>query len=189
MKKGCLIGVVTIALLALALALIVRGTHNRLVTLDEGVSSAWAQVETVLQRRYDLIPNLVDTVKGYAEHERELLETITRYRSQWGSAQTQADKMDAATGLERALGRLLVVVERYPELKANQNFLALQDELAGTENRISVERRRYNEAVRDYNTAVRQFPAVLYAMVAGFEKKDAYFQATGGAEVAPDVEF
>ena len=163
--------------------------YNNLVNLDEGVDTAWAQVETVLQRRYDLIPNLVNTVKGYAQHERGLLEEITRLRSQWGAAKGSEAQAKAATELESALGRLMVVVEKYPDLKANQNFLALQDELAGTENRISVERRRYNDAVREYNIAIRRFPATMVAGTLGFMKRDAYFEADEKAKTAPKVEF
>lgn len=179
--------------LFLLLLVAVAGTffsiYNKTVTLDENVDAAWAQVETVLQRRYDLIPNLVNTVKGFAEQEREVLTEVTRLRSQWGEAQGTAEKAQAASRLEGALGRLMVIVERYPELKSNQNFLALQDELAGTENRVAVERRRYNEAVRAYNTYIRRTPANLVAAIAGFEKKDAYFEADEGAEQAPEVDF
>lgn len=164
-------------------------SYNRLATLNEGIDAAWAQVETVLQRRYDLIPNLVKTVKGYAKHEREVLEEVTRLRSQWGEARTVEEKAQAATGLEGALSRLMVVVERYPDLKANQNFLSLQDELAGTENRIAVERRRYNEAVQAYNTTTRRFPSNAVARFFGFQRKTAYFQAAQAAQQAPPVEF
>ena len=165
------------------------GTYNRLVGLDEGIDNAWAQVETVLQRRYDLIPNLISTVKGYAKHEKELLEEITQLRSQWAEAKGTDEKAHTATQMEGALGRLMMVVENYPELKANQNFLALQDELAGTENRIAVERRRYNDAVKEYNTAVRKFPGNLFARQFGFQKRDAYFEAAEAATLAPKVEF
>ncbi len=164
------------------------GTYNRLVTLDEEVNTAWANVETVLQRRFDLIPNLVNTVKGFADQEREVFERVTELRSQWAEAKTVNQKAQAASGLERGLGRLMLVAERYPDLKSNQNFLALQDELAGTENRISVERRRYNEAVRNYNTAIRRFPARIYAGLFGFEKREP-FEADAGAQDAPTVEF
>ena len=164
-------------------------TYNRIVQLDEGIDNAWAQVDTVLQRRYDLIPNLVETVKGYAKHEKELLEEITQLRSQWAEAKGTDEKAQTATQMEGALGRLMMVVENYPDLKANQNFLALQDELAGTENRISVERRRYNDAVRDYNTAVRRFPGNLLARQFGFQKRDAYFEAVEAATLAPKVQF
>lgn len=175
---------VVIAILVLA-GLAGFATYNGIVTKDEAIDSAWAQVENVLQRRYDLIPNLVNTVKGYAKHEKELFEEITRLRSQWTSAQGTDAKAQAATQLEGALARLMVVVENYPDLKASQNFIALQDELAGTENRISVERGRYNEAVRAYNTAVRRFPGNLFS----FKKRDAYFEAEKSAAAAPKVAF
>lgn len=170
-------------------ALMGVGAYNTLVGRQEAIHERWAQVENVLQRRYDLIPNLVNTVKGYAAHEQGVLEDVTRLRSQWGAAKTDADQVQAAQALEGALGRLMVVVERYPDLKANRNFLALQDELAGTENRIAVERRRYNEAVRSYNVAVRGFPSNLVAGIAGFKMSDAYFQAAAGAKDAPVVRF
>lgn len=179
-------------ILAVVAAVIIIGAvtaYNNLVNLDEGVNTAWAQIETALQRRYDLIPNLVNTVKGYAKHESGLLEEITRLRSQWSSAKGTDAKAQAATELEGALGRLMVVVERYPDLKANQNFLALQDELAGTENRIAVERRRYNDAVRAYNVAIRRFPVNLAANLMGFGKRTVYFEAAEDAKAAPKVEF
>jgi LemA protein len=164
-------------------------SYNGLVSAQESVSESWAQVENVLQRRYDLIPNLVETVKGYAKHEKELLEEIARLRSQWAAARGPSEKIDSSRGLEGALARLLLVVENYPNLKANENFLRLQDELAGTENRISVERRRYNESVRTYNVRVRRFPGNLVAGAFGFEKSDAYFEAQEGAAQAPQVSF
>ncbi|MBP7831031.1 MAG: LemA family protein [Kiritimatiellae bacterium] len=179
----------TIVGIIVVLALMLISMYNKLVNLDENAGTAWAQVETVLQRRYDLIPNLVNTVKGYAAHESNLFEEITRLRSQWGEAKTTDQKAEAATQMEGALGRLMVVVENYPELKANQNFMALQDELTGTENRISVERRRFNEVVREYNMAVRRFPANLLAGLFGFDPKKSYFEATEGAEKAPTVAF
>jgi LemA protein len=163
--------------------------YNTLVRQQEQIREAWSQVENVLQRRYDLIPNLVNTVKGYAAHEKGLLEEITRLRSQWGAAKTVEDKVQSAQQLEGALARLLVVAEQYPDLKANQSFLALQDELAGTENRIAVERRRYNEAVREYNVTVRSFPTNLVAGVTGFKLSDAYFEAAAESRQAPRVEF
>lgn len=165
------------------------GINNRLVAKQEAVQGQWAQVETVLQRRYDLIPNLVNTVKGYAEHEREVLEDVTRLRSQWGAANTVSEKAATAGQLEGAISRLLLVAERYPDLKANQNFRDLQFELAGTENRISVKRQRYNEAVRDYNVSVRQFPASFIASLRGFQVSDAYFEADQAAAQAPVVDF
>lgn len=188
MKKGWIIALIVIAVIALMVVASVKGSYNRFATLDEGVTAAWANVETVLQRRYDLIPNLVNTVKGFAKQERDVLTEVTRLRSQWGEAKTTDQKAQAASMLEGALGRLMVVVERYPDLKSNQNFLALQDELAGTENRISVERRRYNEAVRAYNTSIRRFPGVIWARVFGFERRSP-FEAAEAAQQAPSVEF
>ena len=185
MKRGWMIvGIVALIVVGLGI-----GAYNGLVQRRESMRQSWAQVETVLQRRYDLIPNLVSTVKGYATHEREVLEDVTRLRSQWGEAKTVDEKVAAASQLEGVLGRLMVVLERYPDLKANQNFLALQDELAGTENRIAVERRRYNEAVQYYNVAVRGFPSNLVATLTGFAPSDAYFKAAAGAEQAPKVAF
>ncbi len=180
-----------IVILALAVLTIGWGvaTNNRLVALNESINGAWAQVETVLQRRYDLIPNLVNTVKGYAKHESGVLEEVTRLRSQWGEAKTTDNKIAAANQLEGALSRLMVVIEKYPDLKANQNFLALQDELAGTENRIAVERRRYNETVQQYNIAIAQFPASIVAGFHGFQHRDAYFKADEAAQRAPQVNF
>ncbi|MCY3774576.1 MAG: LemA family protein [Candidatus Aminicenantes bacterium] len=184
---GVSLGVLLVLFLIIGMSL--TGSYNRLVTLNEGVESAWAQVETVLQRRYDLIPNLVNTVKGFAAQEREVFTEVTRLRSQWGAARTTADKAQVAGRMEGALSRLLLVAERYPDLKSNQNFLALQDELTGTENRIAVERRRYNQTVQNYNTTVRRFPINLVAGFFGFERSTAYFEASEGAETAPTVEF
>ena len=185
MKKGWLVvGAVLIIVVGMGVS-----SYNGLVQRHETVREAWAQVENVLQRRYDLIPNLVNTVKGYAAHERGTLEEITRLRSQWGEAKTIDAKVGAAQQLEGALGRLMVVLERYPDLKANQNFLALQDELAGTENRIAVERRRYNEVVRSYNVAVLGFPSNLIARLTGFATSNSYFEAAKDAQEAPKVQF
>lgn len=182
-----------VMVVVLIVALVVAGggflTYNQLVQGKESIREGWAQIENVLQRRYDLIPNLVNTVKGYAAHERTLFEDVTRLRSQWASAQGVEQKVQAAGQLEGALGRLLLVAERYPDLKASQNFLALQDELAGTENRIAVERRRYNEAVRRYNVLVRSFPGNLIAGMTGFTPSDAYFEAAEGAAQVPQVQF
>ena len=165
-----------------------KGVYNRLVSLDEGISAAWAQVENQLQRRLDLIPNLVNTVKGYAEHEKEVLTAVTNARSRVGSAQTIPDKINANNQLTSALGRLLVVMENYPNLKADQNFLALQSQLEGTENRIAVERRRYNEATRTYNTTIRKFPDNILAKMFGFERKP-FFEAAEEAKQVPEVKF
>jgi LemA protein len=191
-KKSCLIigalgGVA--GLIFIILGVTIWMSHNRLVRLDEAVNAGWAQVETSLQRRYDLIPNLVNTVKGFAKQEENVLTEISRLRSQWSEAKGIPEKAQAANALEGALGRLMVVVERYPDLKSNQNFLALQDELAGTENRVSVERRRFNESVQQYNTAVRRFPGSLVASIFGFEQRDRYFKSDEGAATAPKVEF
>ena len=164
------------------------GTYNTLVSLDEGLKEAWAQVETQLQRRYDLIPNYVETVKGYAKQEKDVFIKVTEARSRVGQAQTIPDKIEANNELTSALSRLLVVVEQYPELKSNQNFLRLQDELAGTENRIAVARRRYNEAVKTYNVAVRSFPQNLVAKMFSFEKAT-FFEAPEAAKSPPKVEF
>lgn len=163
--------------------------YNRLVSLNESVPAAWAQVENVLQRRYDLIPNLVATVKGYAKHEKDLLTELTKARSAWGAAKTPGERVAAANSIESSLARLLVVVENYPNLKANEGFLKLQDELAGTENRISVERMRYNDIIRTYNTAVKRFPSNLVARIGGFEPSDGYFKMAKEAANAPKVEF
>lgn len=184
---------VIVLIVVAALVLIIGGScagyYNKIVTLDENVDNSWSQVENVLQRRADLIPNLVNTVKGYATHEREVLIQVTEARAKVGGAATREEKIDANNQLTAALARLLLVVERYPDLKASQNFLALQDELAGTENRIAVERHRYNEAVKDYNTYVRRFPKNLMAKLFGYSKEDVYFKAAEGAKDAPKVEF
>jgi LemA protein len=178
-----------IAFLVIAVGVWAVSANNQLVTLQENTRSTWAQVETVLQRRFDLIPNLVSTVKGYAAHEKEILEETTRLRSQWGAAKSVDEKAKAAGELEGTLARLLVVAEQYPDLKANQNFRDLQFELAGTENRISVERQRYNDAVRAYNTRVRSFPTSIVASFGGFQPSDAYFEAAPAAKEVPKVDF
>jgi len=158
--------------------------YNKVQRLDENVNSAWAQVDTVLQRRFDLIPNLVETVKGYAKQEKDVFTEVTRLRSQWGEAKTPSERAVAGNQLEGALSRLMVVVEQYPQLKSNENFLALQSQLEGTENRIAVERRRYNEALQGYNTYVRQIPGSFFG-----QPKDAYFKAEESAKTAPKVDF
>lgn len=164
------------------------GGYNKMVGLDESVKTEWAQVDVQLQRRYDLIPNLVETVKGYAAHEREVFIQVTEARSKVGEAKTVEDKIGANNQLTSALSRLLVVVERYPELKANTNFISLQDELAGTENRIAVSRRRYNESVRLYNQYIRRFPTNFIAGMFNFERAPLY-QIPEAAKEAPKVEF
>ena len=175
-------------LLAISLYGFFKGTYNRFVSMDEAVKSSWAQVENQLQRRYDLIPNLVETVKGYAKQEKDVLIEVTNARSKVGGAANVQDKIAANNELSGALSRLLVVIERYPELKSNQNFIRLQDELAGTENRIAVERMRYNETVKSYNVAIRSFPANLLAGMFGFQKA-AFFEAPAAAKPAPQVKF
>lgn len=187
-KKYLLIAVIVVLVLAGSLYSFFKGTYNQFVTLEESVKSSWAQVENQLQRRYDLIPNLVETVKGFAKQEKDVLVEVTNARARVGGATTVPDKISANNELSGALSRLLVVVERYPDLKSNQNFLRLQDELAGTENRIAVERRRYNETVQTYNVAIRSFPANLLAGMYGFEKT-AFFEAPAAAKAAPQVKF
>ncbi|MBW1729394.1 MAG: LemA family protein [Deltaproteobacteria bacterium] len=168
--------------------LYVKSTYNTLVRMDEQVKAAWAQVENQLQRRYDLIPNYVETVKGYAKHEKEVFIKVTEARSKVAGAASIPEKIRANNELSAALSRLLVVVERYPELKANTNFIRLQDELAGTENRIAVERRRFNEAVRVYNTKLRTFPTNIIATLFGFEKAT-FFQVPKEKQEVPKVKF
>jgi LemA protein len=168
-----------------------------MVSLEEGVTAQWSQVENVYQRRADLIPNLVNTVKGYAAHEKETLQGVIEARAKATSvnispenlnAQSLQQFQEAQSGLSSALSRLMVVVEKYPDLKANQNFLDLQAQLEGTENRIAVERRRFNETAQNYNTTIRKFPKNIMANIFGFEKKN-YFEAEKGAEKAPTVQF
>jgi LemA protein len=177
-----------VLIVAIGLLSWVVGTRNHFVTLDENVKTGWAQVENQLQRRYDLIPNLVETVKGFASQEREVFIGVTEARAKVGGAASIPDKIKANNELSSALSRLLLVVERYPDIKSNQNFLALQDELAGTENRLSVERRRYNEGVRQYNTAIRKTPGNILAGLFGFERAD-LFEAPAEAQAAPQVRF
>ena len=181
-----------VGLLAL-MALIIGGAYvssrNEMVRKNEAIKQAWAQVDVVLQRRADLIPNLVATVKGYAQQEVKVFGDIANARAALLSARTPADKIAANGQLDGALGRLLAIVENYPNLKSNQNFLALQDELAGTENRIAVERRRYNEAIQDYNTYIGLFPNNIFAGWAGFQRNNDYFAASEAARQAPKVDF
>ena len=165
------------------------GSKNTMVTKNEAIKQAWAQVDVVLQRRADLIPNLVATVKGYALHEEKVYGDIANARAGLLNAKTPADKIAANGQLDGAIGRLLLVVENYPNLKADQNFAALQDELAGSENRIAVERRRYNESIQDYNTYIGQFPNSIFAGWAGFQRNNDYFAASESARVAPKVDF
>ena len=191
MSKGKIIlisVVVVLVLLGVSLYGFFKGTYNDFVRLDETVKSSWAQVENQLQRRYDLIPNLVETVKGYAKQEKDVLVEVTNARAKVGGAGNVPDKIKANNELSGALSRLLVVVERYPDLKSNQNFLRLQDELAGTENRIAVERKRYNDAVKVYNVAIRSFPANILAGMFNFQGA-AFFEAPAAAKAAPQVKF
>ena len=192
MGKGLIVFVVIIVILGVVVLCFFGSyisTKNTLVSKNEAVKSAWSQVDIVLQRRADLIPNLVETVKGYAQQEQTVFGDIAKARSQLLSAGTPQQKIAANGQLDGALGRLLLIVENYPQLKSNENFMRLQDELAGTENRIAVERKRYNDTLRDYNTYVQQFPNSLFAGWAGFKTNDAYFQASEGSRVAPRVNF
>lgn len=196
MKKG-LITIIVIAVILLGGFLWVKGAYNNMVTEDENVQNAWAQVENVYQRRADLIPNLVATVKGYAEHESSTLESVVEARAK--ASQMTIDPSDlseeaiarfneAQGELSTALGRLLLIQENYPDLKANQQFSELQAQLEGTENRIATERMKFNDAAKAYNTLIRKFPDNIIASIFGFEKKG-YFEAQAGAETAPKVEF
>jgi LemA protein len=185
-------GLIVIIILVL-IALFVFGQYvsvrNTLVTKNESVKAAWSQVDIVLQRRADLIPNLVNTVKGYAQQEVTVFSDIANARARLLSANTPADKIAANGQLDGALGRLLAISENYPQLKSNENFLRLQDELSGTENRIAVERKRYNDTLQDYNTYIKQFPNNIFAGWAGFKPNDAYFAATEGSRAVPKVDF
>lgn len=183
MKKSLIVIIAIIAVLGFSLV----GYYNRLVGLTQAVESQWAQVETQYQRRYDLIPNLVNSVEGIMEQEQEVFGQLAEARTRYGNAGTDEEKVVAAGELESALSRLLVVVENYPELRSSENVTALMDELAGTENRISVERQRFNQSVQTYNVAVKRFPASLMAEVTGFAEWP-YFEAVDTAETAPTVE-
>ena len=189
MKAGGLIAIVIIVILAIVgISWYINGL-NRVVRLHESVSASWAQVETQLQRRYDLIPNLVNTVKGYASHEEGLFSEITRLRSQWAGAESKEAKIENAQALEGMLARLMVVVENYPDLKASENFRTLQAQIEGTENRISVERKRYNDAVRAFNTYQREVIGGFFAKRKGLTEPEPYFEAAPVAQEAPQVEF
>jgi LemA protein len=198
MKKGLLIALGVVVIVVLSVALVFGGTYNNLVTKEESVKSAWAQVENVYQRRADLVPNLVATVKGYAAHEKETLQNVVEARSRISKMSVSPEILnnpgslakfqEAQTQLTSALSRLMVVVEQYPDLKASQNFLALQTQLEGTENRITVERMRFNASAQDYNAFLRRFPNVIVAGFMGFKSK-AYFEAAQDAKTAPQVKF
>src|SRR5579872_701560 len=187
--KAVLIVVVVLVLAALVFGGKFVSIRNELVTKKESVNAAWSQVDVALQRRADLIPNLVSTVKGYAKHEETAIADVANARAALVGAKTPQDKIAANGQLDGALGRLLVIVENYPNLKANENFLRLQDELAGTENRIAVERRKYNETVQSYNTKIQLFPDNIVASMSGFQREDAYFKTEPGARTAPKVAF
>ena len=198
MSRGLLIALVVLVVLVGGVAAWAISINNQLVVLDQGVNEKWAQVQNVYQRRADLIPNLVETVKGFAAQERTVLEEVTRARASASSIQLTPEALNDPKALERfqaaqnqlsgALSRLLVTVERYPELKSNQNFLALQSQLEGTENRITVERQKFNEAVQRFNAGIRTFPNVLFAGAMGFQTKP-YFAAKEGADTPPKVQF
>ena len=195
-KKSTLILIAVVVVIFFMISSAI-GKYNAMVTLEEGVDASWAQVENVYQRRADLIPNLVATVKGYAEHEQETFTAVTEARSKVNNINVEGmannpqalQNIQQAQGqLSSALSRLMVVVEKYPDLKANQNFLDLQTQLEGTENRIAVERNRFNKVAQGYNTIIRRFPGSIYAGMFGFDRK-AYFEAESGSEIAPQVEF
>jgi LemA protein len=188
MKKGIVV-LLVLAFVAVVIAGMYISSRNEMVRKNETVKSDWAQVDVVLQRRADLIPNLVETVKGFASQEQTVFHDIASARSALMGAQTPADKIAANGQLDGALGRLLLIVENYPQLKSNENFLRLQDELAGTENRIAVERKRYNDAVQDYNTYIGLFPNNIFARWAGFQRNNAYFAAPESSREAPKVQF
>lgn len=188
MSKVMIVLIALLVLVLLGFGMYVS-VKNTLVAKNEAVKSTWAQVDVVLQRRADLIPNLVETVKGIAKQEQTVYGEIAQARSQLLSAGNPADKIAANQRLDGALGRLLAIVENYPQLKSNENFLRLQDELAGTENRIAVERKNYNDTLQDYNTYVQQFPNSLFAGWAGFKPNTAYFTASEGSRTVPKVNF
>lgn len=186
-----MLGIVLVILLLVGLVFGGKlvGIRNDLVTQREAINGAWSQVDVQLQRRADLIPNLVETVKGFAKQEQSVIDSVTTARAALGGARTPAEKIQANQQLDSALSRLLVVVENYPNLKSDQNFLRLQDDLSGTENRIAVERRKYNETVQRYNTSIDLFPNNIAASLFGFQRNDAYFKTEGGARQAPQVKF
>ena len=187
--KIALIVLAVLLISALMLGSSFIGRRNQMAVKREAVNAAWAQVDVVLQRRADLIPNLVETVKGFAAQEQTVFGEIAKARAAYLSAGTPAEKIEANGQLDRAMVKFLAVTENYPQLKSNENFLRLQDELAGTENRIAVERRRYNETVQDYNTFIALFPNSLVASTSGFARNDAYFKTDPGSRVAPKVAF
>jgi LemA protein len=187
--KGALIVVGVLVLLGLLLFMPLMSARNELVTERESVTAAWSEVENVMQRRADLIPNLVETVKGVAKHEQSVIDSVTSARAALGGARTPTDKIAANDQLSSAISRLLVVTENYPQLKANENFTRLQDELAGTENRMTQSRRKYNDTLQKYNTDIDLFPKNIAASMFGFQRNDAYFKAEAGAKEVPKVKF
>jgi len=187
--KPIWIVLIVIGVIVLMLGGWLIGGLNRVVLLDENVTASWSQVENQLQRRNDLLPNLVNTVKGYASHEKGLFTEITRLRSQWANATTKADKIAASGGLGGAVSRLLLVAENYPQLQASQNFLSLQAQLEGTENRIAVERNRYNRAVQAFNSYKRTIAGGIFASLRGLTKPAEYFEVEAAAKAVPKVEF
>ncbi|MCH7322881.1 LemA family protein [Solibacillus sp. MA9] len=189
-QKGSALLIALIAIVAIVVIAVVMivPKYNSLVTGEEKVEATWAQVENQLQRRFDLIPNLVNTVKGYTSHEEEVFTQIANARTEYGNANTIEEAADANNDLSSALSRLLVIVENYPELKANVQFTRLMDELAGTENRLAVARKDYNDTVQTFNSDVRRFPSNLIASMFGFEKKD-YFEIKEGVKESPSVDF
>ena len=187
--KSVLLGVVILVVIIIGVFAFAMSSRNRLVTEQEAVRNEWSNVDVVLQRRADLIPNLVETVKGYAKQEQTVIKSVADARAALGGARTPQEKIQANNQLDSALGRLLVVVENYPQLRSNENFLRLQDELAGTENRIAVERRKYNELVQRYNTDIQIFPRNVVAGMFGFQRNNDYFTTEPGARTAPKVAF
>lgn len=182
---GILVALVLVAGLVFGSMFVSR--RNEMVAMKEGITGAWAQVDTVIQRRLDLIPNLVETVKGIAAQEKEVFSNIAEARAAMAGARTPSERIEANDQLGGALSRLLLVVENYPQLQSSQNFIRLQDELAGTENRIAVERRKYNQTVQAYNTYIQLFPNNIVASLSGYEREDAYFRTTEEARQAPPV--
>src|ERR1700752_4923069 len=187
--KALAIVVIVLVVVALALGGSFVGRRNQMVMKSQAVTAQWAQVQVVLQRRADLIPNLVNTVKGYAAQEQTVFGDVANARAALLGAKSPSEAIAANGALDGALGRLLAISENYPQLKSNENFLQLQDELAGTENRIAVERKRYNDSIQPYNTYLRQFPNSIFAVWAGFQPNNAYFQASETSRAVPKVDF